>query len=114
MRDPKRLRETLRRGDPARPMTREEAERIRGAVLREAARSEDLAPSPLRSHWGMITALASTVVLAVSLGWGLRERPDAPVQEELARPRQIQFETPGGTRIIWVLQPGENLSRGER
>jgi hypothetical protein len=55
--------------------------------------------------------MASAVALAVGLGWGLRERPEAPVQQDLARPRQIQFETPGGTRIIWVLQPGETLSR---
>lgn len=108
MRDPKPLREILRRGDPARPMTREEADRIRGVVLREAARSE--APAPARSHWGMVLALASTVVLAVGLGWGLFfVRPEAP--EVIAHPRQIQFETPGGTRIIWVLRPEENLSR---
>lgn len=114
MRDPKRLREILRSGDPARPMTREETERIRGAVLREATRSED--PAPARSHWGMVLALASTVVLAVGLGWGLFQvKPEAPAaQEALARPRQIQFETPGGTRIIWVLRPEENLSRGGR
>lgn len=111
MRDPKLFRDLLRRGDPARRMTPEEAERIRRGMLREAARSEDPAPAPPRSHWGMAVAMASTVALAVGLGWGLRE---TPVQEELARPRQIQFETPGGTRIIWVLQPGENLSRGER
>lgn len=111
MRDPKPLREILRRGDPARPMAREEAERIRGAVLREAARSAG--PEPARSHWGMVIAMASAVVLAVGLGWGLfYVRPEEP--EELVRSRQIQFETPGGTRIIWVLRPEENLSRGRR
>jgi hypothetical protein len=111
MKDPKPFQDLLRRGDPARSMTREEAERIRGIVLREAARSEAPAPSP--SRWGMVMALASTVVLAIGLGWGLfRVTPEAPTaQENLARPRQIQFETPGGTRIIWVLQPEENLSR---
>ena len=109
MRDPKPFRDRLRQGDPAQPMTPEEAERIRQTVLREAARSAAPAPSSVR--WGAAWALASAVALAVSLGWGLRERPEAPGQEELARPRQIQFETPGGTRIIWVLQPGETLSR---
>ena len=111
MRDPKPFRDRLRQGDPVRPMTPEEAERIRQAMLREAARS--VAPEPERSpfRWGLAAAMASAVALAVSLGWGLRERPVVPAEEELARPRQIQFETPGGTRIIWVLRPGENLSR---
>ena len=113
MNDPKQLRDLLRQGDPARSMTPEESDRIRQTVLREAARSE--APEPARPpfHWGAAVAMASTVALAVGLGWGLRERPEIPVQEDLARPRQIQFETPGGTRIVWILQPGEALSRGE-
>lgn len=109
MNDPKHLRTLLREGDPARAMTPEESDRIRHAVLREAARNEEPESAPIR--WGAVWALASAVALAVGLGWGLRERPEIPVQEELARPRQIQFETPGGTRIIWILQPGETLSR---
>ena len=109
MNDPKRLRDLLRQGDPARAMTPEESDRLRQIVLREAARNETVETAPIR--WGAVWALASAVALAVGLGWGLRERPEIPVEEELARPRQIQFETPGGTRIIWVLQPGETLSR---
>lgn len=112
MNDPKRLRDLLRQGDPARPMTPDESDRIRHLVLREAARSEASEPAHPPLRWGPVFAMASAVALAVGLGWGLRERPEIPVaQEELARPRQIQFETPGGTRIIWILQPGETLSR---
>jgi hypothetical protein len=92
-------------------MAPEEAERIRQIVLREAARSVAPEPAQRPFRWQFAAAMASAVALAVSLGWGLRERPEIPVPEELARPRQIQFETPGGTRIIWVLRPGENLSR---
>ena len=33
-------------------------------------------------------------------------RATAPRQDE---PRQLQFETPGGTRIIWVLNPNLEL-----
>ena len=114
MNDPKRLRDLLRQGDPARAMTPEESDRIRRTVLREAARSETREPARPAFRWAPVLAMASTVALAVGLGWGLRERPEVPVQEELARPRQIQFQTPGGTRIIWVLQPGETLSRGQQ
>ncbi|HSN85873.1 MAG TPA: hypothetical protein VL025_03900 [Thermoanaerobaculia bacterium] len=111
MRDPKPFRDRLRQGDPARPMAPEEAGRIRQIVLREAARGVAPEPEQRPFRWQFAAAMASAVALAVSLGWGLRERPEVTVPEELARPRQIQFETPGGTRIIWVLQPGENLSR---
>lgn len=111
MNDPKRLRDLLREGDPARPMTPEESDRIRHLVLREAARSQAPETAPIR--WGAVWALASAVALAVGFGWGLRDTPEIPFQEELARPRQIQFETPGGTRIIWILQPGENLLKEE-
>lgn len=111
MNDPKPLRDLLREGDPARAMTPEESDRIRETVLREAARSR--APETAGIRWGAVWALASAVALAVGLGWGLRETPEAPMQADLARPRQIQFETPGGTRIIWILQPGETLSKEE-
>lgn len=93
-------------------MTPEESDRIRAVVLREAARSRG--PETVGIRWGSVWALATAVALAVGLGWRLRETPEITVQEDLARPRQIQFETPGGTRIIWILQPGENLSRGEK
>lgn len=111
MNDPKRLRDLLREGDPARAMTPEESDRVRETVLREAARSRGPESAPIR--WGAVWALASAVALAVGLGWGLRETPEVPVQQDPARPRQIQFQTPGGTRIVWVLQPGETLSKEE-
>jgi hypothetical protein len=35
----------------------------------------------------------------------LPSAPDRPIPEEPEDPptRQVQFETPGGTRVIWVL-----------
>ncbi len=43
----------------------------------------------------------------------------APVEPEAvavlasAEPQQIQFSTPGGTRIIWLLSPGDDSIQGE-
>jgi hypothetical protein len=37
---------------------------------------------------------------------------DAPTpggDEPLAEPRQLQFETPGGTRVVWLLDPNFSL-----
>ncbi len=33
--------------------------------------------------------------------------------EPVTEPQQIQFSTPGGTRIIWLLSPGEDSIQGE-
>lgn len=33
--------------------------------------------------------------------------------EPVTEPQQIQFSTPGGTRIIWLLSPGDDSIQGE-
>ena len=33
--------------------------------------------------------------------------------EPVTEPQQIQFSTPGGTRIIWLLSPGDDSVQGE-
>ncbi len=33
--------------------------------------------------------------------------------EPVTEPQQIQFSTPGGTRIIWLLSPGDSSIQGE-
>jgi hypothetical protein len=59
--------------------------------------------------------LAASVGLSLAIGVGIgmrlpaRERAAAPVQPQTSERRQIQFETPGGTRIIWVLNPDFSL-----
>jgi hypothetical protein len=39
--------------------------------------------------------------------------PEATAVIASAEPQQIQFSTPGGTRIIWVLSPGDDSIQGE-
>ncbi len=108
-----RIRELLRRGDPAAdgcdPGT-EEVRQMRRRVLRAV-------PSPGLRAVRPLPALAASVlvVVLVALGWNLmRPGTPAPVQEPEAfagpvgpqperRTRQIQFSTPGGTRVVWIL-----------
>ena len=53
-------------------------------------------------------AIACTVVMILMVATS-RRVDRAPVGPAIApvhdAPRQLQFETPGGTRIIWVLNP---------
>lgn len=39
--------------------------------------------------------------------------PEAVAVVASAEPQQIQFSTPGGTRIIWLLSPGDDSIQGE-
>jgi hypothetical protein len=67
-------------------------------------------------------AVAAVVVLTVALGWGLYDdavppppatagpaahhAPAAgPTEATDRKARQIQFSTPGGTRVVWTLDP---------
>jgi len=40
-------------------------------------------------------------------------KPDSTAVIASAEPQQIQFSTPGGTRIIWLLSPGDDSIQGE-
>jgi hypothetical protein len=102
-------RQMLRAHDPATErLGASAAAHIRGVVVRAAS------GPPLRATWSMHVALAAfaSVVLALSV-FGTARRmdtsqpgltPDAPHER-----RQIQFATPGGTRIIWELNPDFTL-----
>ena len=108
-----RIRELLRRGDPGADGCdpgMEEVRQMRRKVLRAV-------PSPVLRALQPLPALAvsALVVLLVVLGWNLmRWETTAPVQEPEVvaaplgpqpqrRTRQIQFATPGGTRVVWIL-----------
>lgn len=98
----------LRENDPgAEGMDAEAAARMREQIMR--ARS---APSP--AVWPMRFALAAftcVVVMMSVFGTGR----STSVATEAATPvigtqrRQIQFATPGGTRIIWEINPDFTL-----
>ena len=112
----------LRAADPlihdpaAGAMTPEEIDAMRRAIV-AAARSEK-APSwfpPLLA----LVATAAALVIAV-VGTRMRETPQAAAEApRAAQPpesstaaadgkRQLQFATPGGTRVIWVFDPEFN------
>ena len=97
------------------PLTREpdlsadEALAIRRAVV-AAAR----APRPVREPWSGFVPIAAAVIVTVAAGVAVgRKLPEraaltGPAFATHASPeerRQVQFATPGGTRIIWTLDP---------
>lgn len=107
----KSLRILLREGDPVErepALTPDDVERMRRTVLASAvsARPRD---------WTMRVALAAALSLLVGVGAWLghattRQRtvpqlpagPDRTAAAQGDSKRQVQFATPGGTRIIWV------------
>jgi hypothetical protein len=114
------LRETLaaQEGGEIEPLAAEDAVAMRRAVVARARAS-----SPERS-WPRPLAVAAMVLLMIAAGTGLGRRFDArnpaaaPSAEEAApasdSQRQLQFATPGGTRIIWVFNPDLNLKAATR
>ena len=115
------LRERLRDWDPAKDgqvLDGLERARMRRQVI--AAAAEPARPGfPART-----LAAAAVVVLAVALGWGIHDDAvmpppvkapagsaahhapaGGPTEETDRKARQIQFSTPGGTRVVWTLDP---------
>jgi hypothetical protein len=104
----KTLADLMREGDPLTTdptLSESEAAAIRRRVVSEAS------GSARRIAWGEALAIAAAVavMLAVGISSGRRLPPPAlasrATSAELAAPaerRQLQFATPGGTRIIWT------------
>ena len=87
----------------------DEALAIRRVVLTAARAGRP--PAERRSAFVPIAAVLIVVVAAgVALGWKMPERPvpaaipDASLTAPAER-RHVQFATPGGTRVIWTLDP---------
>jgi hypothetical protein len=107
----KNLADILRAGDPAADseMSPRQVDAMRRVVL-DAARRPDV----VRTPWQQPLAVAAMVALTIAAGiMAGRRMPVAEVRPEIdptqAAPadqrRQLQFSTPGGTRIIWVFDP---------
>jgi hypothetical protein len=82
-------------------------------VVVEAARAADV----VRSPWPRRLAFATVALALVAGGAGdVGFDPFAPAQAVIGDPepagqrRQVQFATPGGTRIIWELNPEFRLT----
>jgi hypothetical protein len=102
----------LRDGDPATRdvLSEQEAQSIRRAVVAAARESRAVAPAwPRQLAIAAMATLAIASALIVSRPWTTApERSIAPppiVPAEPAERRQLQFATPGGTRIIWTFNP---------
>jgi hypothetical protein len=109
------IRTLLRQADPlaesradADALTAGDARELRHAIL---AAARDIAPAPL--PWRRPLAFAAVATALTVLGGmiGLRSSvpPDAPADGAAIADsttevecRQLQFATPGGTRIIWI------------
>lgn len=98
------------------PLTRERAlstDDVHAMRRRIVSAAHD---APQRGRPGLQIAgaivIACTVVVGLAIATrfrsdrGLEKPVTTPRQDE---PRQLQFETPGGTRIIWVLNPNLEL-----
>lgn len=113
----------LKEGDPVRGPEEDEglsavdAQRMRRIVVAEAAE-----PTPARTPWRRPFAVATVASLLVTVatmtGDRLLVRHDAapaPLEPSLATGgggddrRQLQFATPGGTRIIWIFDQNLRL-----
>jgi hypothetical protein len=113
----KDVRSLLERADPLRSesgMSEADAAQMRHAILSAARDSQAARMIPM--IWPRAVAVAAAVVLLVVVATiaGSR-RPGSvaapPVEKAVAVPEaagerlQLQFATPGGTRVIWTLDP---------
>ena len=102
----------LRDGDPladAPALPPLDVQRIRRAVMAEAGhKSPAWWPRPVI----VAVTVAATLGAGVAIGqWLPHEAPAAVDSRGRLEPgrRQVQFATPGGTRIIWVIDPDFDL-----
>jgi hypothetical protein len=108
------VRKQLRDADPVQhepPIPAADVHSMRGVVLSAARTAPQYHNRPRMQAAGAIV-LACTVVIGLAIAtWFRSDR--APMPPATAprhdEPRQLQFETPGGTRIIWVLNPNLEL-----
>jgi hypothetical protein len=95
----------LRENDPgAEGMGPEAAARMREKILRAGP----AVPTP--AVWPMRLALAAFACVVFTMSFFGTERSTGVAPEDVApaigaERRQIQFATPGGTRIIWEINP---------
>jgi len=111
----KNLADILREGDPSADseLSPMQVNAMRRVVL-DAARRPDVVRTPWRQPLAMATMVALMIAAGIMTGRrlaiddadvsgvsGAATVRTAPVEQK----RQLQFSTPGGTRIIWVFDP---------
>ena len=103
----KDLRSQLREADP---LLREgELSSARSRRLREQILSAKPASTTASSRFGLPIA-AVLLFMAAGSAWLVRtSAPEPPVESSSVRPRQLQFSTSGGTRVIWTFNDNFEL-----
>lgn len=109
----KDLKTVLREGDPAATdegLSLEQVHALRRAML-NAARRPDVVRTPWQRPLAVAAMIALTVGAGIFAGQRLAQTPPGRLDSPAAAAapaegrRQLQFSTPGGTRIIWVFDP---------
>jgi hypothetical protein len=110
------LRDRLTRDDPIAsepPLRPVDVKRMRQAVIAAAEESRPFHAGWQRTVW----TIAAVLVVSAIVGIERRvertqpvfsERPTTRIDADVAQtssPRQLQFQTPGGTRVIWIFNP---------
>jgi hypothetical protein len=106
------FREQLRTTDPITNepgLSETEVEVMRRVIVAAATDAHHAGWSPWRL--ALAGTLAFTVVLSLFISTIFA--PDRPASTEppATEQRQLQFETPGGTRVVWVLNSKFNLPK---
>lgn len=116
------LNERLRESDPLRHepgLASGDVERMRRAMM-AAAHSARTA----RRGWPRPFGIVAVAVLALAIGMvATRRSPSEPAERRVAgsapsgasaQRTQVHFSTPGGTRIVWTLDPEFQLKETRR
>ena len=97
------------RDEPPEPLTAEQAAHIRRIAI--AATSQNVARHVTRR--APVALIAGALLVAVASGvFVARSQPQRlqeSVLEQSPNVRQLQFATPGGTRVIWRFDPQFSL-----
>jgi hypothetical protein len=110
------IRALLEAADPLRhesPLSTSDIERMRQTVLR--TERAGTGPAWLWPRAFAAAALVVLLVIAGTVNRGKTRRIQPGEATKVAAPsgpaerRQLQFETPGGTRIIWTIDPAFKL-----
>lgn len=95
------LRTLLRQHDPARGVTLRDADRHRLRAAMFAATDE----APRRPLLRFVGATAMSLVVLLTIAFAVVRLRDTPTAEK----RRVEYVTPGGTRVIWTLDPAFDL-----
>ena len=86
-----------------------EVEVMRRAIVTAASEARRAGRSPRPAT--LTVALALTVVVGVFIRTLFEPAREQTSQPQANEQRQLQFETPGGTRVVWVLNSKFDLPK---